>query len=317
MKNYTDAKIGVAVTGALGNLGWKLLCHLATTNAVNRLVGLDVREAAAEHTEKLQTIAQTYHPDQEPPEVEFIQCNLSDWHDRRWRRTIERVDSIVHFAADNPYPEASWTNAGVSLDMTLHLAMAAVDSSRIRRMVFATSNHVMGRYKDSPLADQVGPGALTPALPPEVGTIWHTGEAAMDSTPYATSKFYGERVCQAFAARAGGRPTFACIRIGWCQPGENLPTTLSAAGTPTQQNSTESAGSVDADFIRAEQWFKGMWLSNRDFTHLFERAILADGSNWPDGFILVNGMSNNSGMKWSLEATRQFLSYQPVDDVYA
>jgi nucleoside-diphosphate-sugar epimerase len=181
-------------------------------------------------------------------------------------------------------------------------------------VVFATSNHVMGRYKDDPLWQQVGPGELTPALPPGAGTVWHTGEQWMDSTPYATAKLYGERVCKEAAARALGRTTFACVRIGWCQPGENLPTTLSAAGTPTQQRGNEPATDTLA---RAEQWFREMWLSNRDFTHIFERALVADGTKWHDGFVLVNGMSNNRGMKWSLTEARQQLGYNPKDDVYA
>jgi hypothetical protein len=50
---------------------------------------------------------------------------------------------------------------------------------------------------------------------------------------------------------------------------------------------------------------------------LFERALLADGSAWPNGFLIVNGMSNNTGMKWSLEEGRQWLGYAPQDDVYA
>jgi nucleoside-diphosphate-sugar epimerase len=200
--------------------------------------------------------------------------------------------------------------------MTLHVANAAVDSRQTKRVVFATTNHVMGRYKDDPLWDQVEPGQLTTSLPPGTGTVWHTGEQWLDSTAYATAKLYGERVCQASAARAQSNTTFAAIRIGWCQPGANLPGTLSAAGTPTASSSREG-GQDAATVARAERWFREMWLSNHDFLQLFTRAILNDGSRWPNGYILVNGMSNNRGMKWSLEATRQWLGYEPMDDVYA
>src|SRR5690606_13442259 len=145
------------------------------------------------------------------------------------------------------------------------------------------------------------PGELRPSSPPAVGTVWHTGTQAMDSTAYATAKLMGERVWRAAALRSGGRTSAVCVRIGWCQPGENLPSTLSAAGTPTQ---TTGTAAVDAEAcVRADRWFKEMWLSNRDFVHLFERAILADGSAWPDGYLLVNGMSANRGMKWSLTET--------------
>ncbi len=58
-----------------------------------------------------------------------------------------------------------------------------------------------------------------------------------------------------------------------------------------------------------------MWLSNRDFAHLFERAVNADASEWPAPAIVVNGMSANTGMTWSLDETRRYLGYQPLDDV--
>jgi hypothetical protein len=58
-----------------------------------------------------------------------------------------------------------------------------------------------------------------------------------------------------------------------------------------------------------------MWLSNRDFAHLFERGLQADSSQWPQPAIIVNGVSNNTGMKWNLDATRRYLGYQPQDDV--
>ncbi len=297
----------VAITGGLGNLATKLFRHLAALPGIEQLVGLDLRPAPAGHAATVLAgidTAATLH---------FVECDLGDGHDQRWRSALTNVDAIVHFAAKNPYPEATWEEAAISLDMTLHVANAAV-ANGVKRVVFATSNHVMGRYKDEPLWQQVGPGELTTVLPPGTGTIWHTGTQWMDSTAYATAKLYGERVCQEAAARAAGSTTFVAVRIGWCQPGVNRPDTLSAAGTPTQQSGVAGQDETQA---RTELWFKRMWLSNRDFTHLFERALLADGSAWPDGYVLVNGMSNNSGMKWSLDATQRWLAYTPVDNVFA
>ena len=60
-----------------------------------------------------------------------------------------------------------------------------------------------------------------------------------------------------------------------------------------------------------------MWLSNRDMAQLLERALVADADGWPGGFALVNGMSDNAGMAWSLEATRRLLGYRPQDGVFA
>ena len=274
---------GIVVTGALGNLGWKLLCHLAENSAAPRLIGLDLEEPQPGRLEQLQTIAEI-HAD--PPEIELIACDLADWQDRRWRDVFNRVSAVVHLAAKNPYPEADWNDATVSLDMTQHVCQAASDSATVERLVFATSNHVMGRYKNANLK----PGELHTGLDAGVGTIWNTGKVDMDSTVYAVAKFAGERLCKALGA--GGQTTFVCVRIGWCQPGANRPETLSD-----------------------NTWFRTMWLSNRDFCHLFTRALEANSSHWPDGCVIVNGMSNNAGMVWNLEATRDYLGYDPRDDV--
>ena len=127
---------------------------------------------------------------------------------------------------------------------------------------------------------------------------------------YASHKWAGERLCRMLGKRAGGQTTCACIRIGWCQPGDNLPATLSGTGSHFGDPSTTASNETD-------RWFKEMWLSNRDFCQLFQRAVEADGAHWPDGAILVHGMSNNAGMTSNLDATRQYLGYEPQDDVYA
>ena len=52
-------------------------------------------------------------------------------------------------------------------------------------------------------------------------------------------------------------------------------------------------------------------------TGRLEKAITTNGTDWDDGFALVNGMSNNTGMKWSLAWSRSLLGYEPEDDVFA
>jgi nucleoside-diphosphate-sugar epimerase len=89
----------VAITGGLGNLATKLLRHLATIDGIERLIGLDLRPAptgqAAQVLEGLQTNVT----------LDYVECDLRDVHDARWRNALAGVDTIVHFAADNPYPQ--------------------------------------------------------------------------------------------------------------------------------------------------------------------------------------------------------------------
>jgi nucleoside-diphosphate-sugar epimerase len=296
----------VAITGALGNLGGKLIRYLVTRPDYEHLAGLDLRAAtAADYASILPTHG---------AKVRFYAGNLADWDDPGWHVALEGMDALVHFAAQNPFPEASWTDATVSYAMTLNVVRAA-EAAGVRRIVFASSNHVMGRYKDDPRAAQVGPGELRPDLEVGVGTIWHTGLEAMDSTIYAVPRVAAEWLLTALATQTGGAITTVCVRIGWCQPGENRPQTLSAAGTPTV---ARGDGAVDdAEYTRSDRWFKSMWLSNRDFVHLFDRALQAHATDWPKPGIIVNGMSANTDMKWSLDETRRYLGYAPQDNVFA
>ena len=225
------------------------------------------------------------------------------------------MQAVVHFAACNPYPDASWDDAAISIDITLNVALAAADSPSVERFVFATSNHVMGRYKDNPLAATVGPGTLRPDRPLGVGTVWAKADPPLDATAYSTTKMVGERICQALGAQANAATTFVSVRIGWCQPGANRPETLNATGEPRADSGAAESHPDPDGYRRAERWFRLMWLSNRDFTHLFDRAINADASQWPVPAIVVNGMSDNTGMAWSLDETRRYLGYQPLDDV--
>ena len=249
------------------------------------------------------------------PAVELLECDLTDPRDSRWRDAFDRVQAVVHFAADNPYPDASWDEAAISIDMTLNVALAAAGSPSVERFVFATSNHVMGRYKDDPLAATVGPGTLTPDRPLGVGTVWAETDPPLDATAYSSTKMVGERICQALGAQSDGATTFVSVRIGWCQPGPNLPETLNATGEPGADSGAAESHPDPEGYRRAERWFRLMWLSNRDFVHLFERAVNADAGPWPAPAILVNGMSDNTGMAWSLDETRRYLGYQPLDDV--
>jgi nucleoside-diphosphate-sugar epimerase len=142
----------------------------------------------------------------------------------------------------------------------------------------------VGGYKDEP-----EPAKLTTELPPRPGTRYVVGEEHRDSTPYGSTKLFGERLGQCFADSTS--MSVIAVRIGWVRPGENR-----AADIPPERG----------------PWFKLMWLSNRDFCRLMERCIEADASI---RFAVINGMSANSGMRWDIEYTRRLVGYEPQDGV--
>jgi hypothetical protein len=210
----------------------------------------------------------------------------------------------------------------------------------------------MGGYKDDPT---YGPSSIFPNSDPRVGTMplnTKLLETSGDGKAYAAAKLAGERLAMALGNLYADTTTFVVLRIGWCQPGENLPSTLSAAGSPPEflldANDTEkddgnkeedAAAALAADNdIKDELWYRRMWLSNRDFLKYFDAAIHLDvptneervaGSNGDDnlrgdmhrnvrrGFVLVNAMSRNSGAKWNLDDTEKWLGVVSNDDSLA
>lgn len=304
------------ITGALGNLGQKLIRHLAPLSEVSKITGIDVTDASAQLAADLHMELQDLYSEADIARLKFVTGDLRDWQDHSWHAAIEECDGLVHFAAQVPETSASWDDAAASLDMNLHVGLAAVAASQCKRVVFATTNHVMGRYKDNPLSSTVGPGNLKPDSPYGVGTVIEIEAVSMDSTPYAAAKFAGERLYRALAHadKGKGDTEFVNVRIGWCNFGDNHPSSLTATGGP-EVEWAKIAPSEREYMQRAERWFKEMWLSNRDFVGVFERALLANSDQWPEPIVCVNGMSRNQEMKWNLEETSSLLGYEPQDDV--
>ncbi|MGF1622533.1 MAG: NAD-dependent epimerase/dehydratase family protein [Rhodomicrobiaceae bacterium] len=292
-----DLPARILITGAGGNLGRKLIGHLAAADWCKTIIAVDRSAQALEALSVLGT-----------DKIEGVTADLTDPQDQNWRGALGKAEAVVHFAAQNPYPDASWDDSCASLDMTLHLAGAAGDAG-VRRFVFASSNHVMGRYKDEPLAETLSPGALTTYLTPGPGTRWHNGERMLDGTPYAVSKLMGERACAA-AAHRSDRLTAVSVRIGWTQPGDNRPETINATGVPGK----DAAHAPGAEHTL--RWFRNMWLSNRDFVQAMDRALMTSPENWPSRAIIVNAMSANSAMPWDLEGARRLIGYTPEDDLW-
>jgi nucleoside-diphosphate-sugar epimerase len=81
--------------------------------------------------------------------VQWVAGNLADPSDVQWHEALAGSDAAAHFAAQNPYRDAPWSDASASFDMILTL-LAAVSRAGLQRIVFASSNHVMGQYKDAP-----------------------------------------------------------------------------------------------------------------------------------------------------------------------
>lgn len=142
--------------------------------------------------------------DEDDDDPEVIGADLSVLDDD-WITHFHGVDTVVHLAA-NPDADAEWDDlVGPNVDAMANVFHAAALAG-VERVIFASSNHVMGGYRD---ADD---GPISVELPPK------------PDGPYGAAKLFGERLGQSLS-RAFDL-TFIAIRIGWVQQGANRPETL-------------------------------------------------------------------------------------------
>ena len=251
----------ILITGAAGNIGRKL------------------RQALhSQFTLKLLDLQNNGDPD-------IMVIDLSRWHPDL-PALFTGVDAVLHLAAD-PDERKPWGElVGPNVD-ALNTVFLAAMLARVPRLIFASSNHAMGGYKD----DEDRPGQwLTTNIEPKPGTRFESPSGVFhDSIAYGSMKFIGERLGLTYAAIVQG--VYIAIRVGWVNRiGENRPEDL----PPDAPN-----------------WFKRMWLSTPDLCQLIQLAI--ESPQQPGTSLIVNGMSDNAGMVWDIAYTSETLGYQPQD----
>lgn len=177
---FDDARRSVLITGACGDIGRKLRVAWAD---LYDLVLID-------------------RNDDDTGEIYVADLSI---YDEEWASYFEEVDTVVHLAADSN-ESAPWHELeGPNLDAMANVLNAAALAG-VERFVFASSNHVMGGYREY---DDM---PITVDLPPR------------PDNAYGASKWMGERLGKSFA-RAFDM-TFVSLRLGWVQIGRNAPASL-------------------------------------------------------------------------------------------
>ena len=231
----------VLVTGSTGNLGSKAVAALEAVEDV-RTVRIGRNSAGL-------------------PDV--ISADLSDYGGG-WARRFRGMDAVLHMAAD-PRPVSEWAAVTkLNIDLALNVFRAA-EEAQVDRLVFASSNWVVGGYR-------FGRERLAPGIPPR------------PVNPYGAAKLFVERAAMALGERTG--ISVLALRIGYCQPGENLPGPHMAFG----------------------RWGQEMWLSNEDWAQAVRRSCLSGCAE----SAVLNIVSQNEGMRWDLESARASIGYEPA-----
>jgi nucleoside-diphosphate-sugar epimerase len=191
--------------------------------------------------------------------------------------SLPAVEYVVHLAADHRH-DADWQSALINnIHGTLNVYEASLQKESVKRIVFASSNHVTGGY------EFVG-GSEEPNLhlQEELPHIDVSSPLRPDGY-YGISKIAGEAIARFYFDKHGIESV--CLRIG---------SVTESPGNPTEKRHLST------------------WLSYSDLLDLVKKSLVAE-DRFP-GYGIYYGVSNNSDIFWDIENARYELGYSPQDD---
>lgn len=210
----------------------------------------------------------TLHPASFPSTV----IDLSN--PERIKGVFQGLSAVIHLAAD-PSPAAHWESViKNNMEATYNVFEECVRSG-VRRLVFASSNHVQHGY-----TMLTTPETLDPTKKIRMKL---TDKPNPDSL-YAVSKLFGEDLGRLNCKQL----EFVALRIGW---------------TIAEDDPTVKIGTPSEDYIRA------MFLSQRDCIQAFKRALEVDTN-----FMIAYAVSNNGRRVFDLTETEKMLGFHPQDN---
>jgi NAD+ dependent glucose-6-phosphate dehydrogenase len=191
------------------------------------------------------------------------------------------VDAIVHLAADSRV-DAPWaTVLHDNIDGTAAV-FAAARLEGVERIVFASSNHVVGQLEvEGAPAIYDGSG----------GRLVGVDEPFRPDSLYGVSKAFGETLGRYYSDRHGLR--VVSLRIGTVVPDDD----------PWLE-----AKRIGGDPLANYRRLRATWLSHRDCAGLVVAALEADIQ-----FAVVYGVSANPRRFWDLEQAERLLGFRPLD----
>lgn len=194
-------------------------------------------------------------------------------------KAFEGVQTVIDLAA-NPSLDTTWEEAVRGNIAATVGAFEAARLAGVRRVVYASSNHVVGLYeRDEPYAS-ICAGRYEGLEPGSIPMVTSSHPLRPDS-PYGVSKVAGEAVARLYAEEHG--LSAICLRIG----------TVNAQDRPTSVRTFSTL------------------LTHADLVRLVRACIDAP----PDlRFAVVYGVSANTWRFWDLEEARRLVGYEPRDD---
>ncbi|HCI85367.1 MAG TPA: NAD(P)-dependent oxidoreductase [Dehalococcoidia bacterium] len=245
----------VLITGSSGLIGSMLVNALTDQFDI---FGLDARES------------------DNAPDVPTTIADGSDYE--AMSKAFDGVDAVVHLAANAPV-ETPWPDVLKNNISATHNVYEAARQHRVKRVIFASSNHAVGNFEMDEPYSRIRVGDYEGLDPGGYAMVDHTAAIRPDSD-YGVSKAFGEATGRYYHEHFGLE--VACLRIG----------------TVNAQNSPK--GSVRT---------LATWLSHRDLAQLVTQCITQ-----PLGFEIFYGVSDNTWRFWDTDHAKNTIGYAPQDN---
>lgn len=248
----------IALTGAGGN------------------VGREVVEAFDEDHD----VVPFTHSEQKDMQTELLDVTDADEVGRK----LDDFDVVVHLAGASS-PDAEWeTVAETNVEGTKNVLDAMVEND-VDRIVFASSNHVVGMYN---AVDESDPESM----------VLDDARPVRPDAPVRPDSYYGvsKVACEGLTSLYADRHDLEVVnvRIGWYMTEDDL-----------------AANTGDDVEPEAARFARSTWLSPRDCRDVHRKAALAD---LPESPVTVNAVSRNDERFYTLTETMQRIGYAPRDN---
>ena len=156
-------------------------------------IGQDLAERLKERYD-LRLMYRSSVPDA-PPSPDLVTADIADL--KAVLPAMEGIDAVVHLAGE-PDPRASWEAVHEANIIGTRNVLEAARQAGVARVVFASTNHVMGMYD----RDRQWP--------------IYAGQPVRPDSLYGVSKAFGEALGRYYADQYG--LDVVCLRIGWFLP---------------------------------------------------------------------------------------------------
>ncbi len=211
-------------------------------------------------------------PNQFLGEPNVVQGDIQD--QALLEESMEDCTAVVHLAASSSV-KSSWEEVLNDNILGTQAVLEAAKTTGIERVVFASSNHVVGMYENDNKPEIYEPGH---------GIMLSKETKPRPDSLYGVSKLFGENLGRYIAEKEQG-PKFYSIRIG------------------------RVFGKEHEYYEEDEKRMRALWLSRRDLVQLVQRGLHYKGPQ----FDIFYGVSDNPTRWLDIEYAKRQLGYMPQD----